>query len=78
VELDKWSSPALLKITHNGSGNFKVYNLNSNGERINLLVFTNGSYDGYLPLDFWMARKPKVSTLQPTVRENYKSSRLGH
>jgi hypothetical protein len=52
VKVDKWTGPALLKITHDGSGNFKVYNLDSRGERINLLVFTSGAYDNVLPLDF--------------------------
>jgi hypothetical protein len=52
VDLDIWTSPSLLEITYKGSGNFKAHNLDSNSERINFLVFTNGSYDGILPLDF--------------------------
>jgi hypothetical protein len=47
-----WDGPGLLHVTYAGGGNFAVWNYASNGDRIDLLVNTIGSYEGTLPLDF--------------------------
>jgi hypothetical protein len=52
VDIDKWSGPALVKISYTGGGNFAVINYGENNERYELLVNTIGNYEGTLPLDF--------------------------
>jgi hypothetical protein len=52
VDIDKWSGPAILRITYHGGSNFVVWNYGTDGEKIDLLVNTIGSYEGTRPLDF--------------------------
>ncbi len=52
VDIDKWSGPALLTINYSGGSNFVVWNFDSAGQEIDLLVNTIGSYKGTRPLDF--------------------------
>jgi hypothetical protein len=44
--------PGLLQISYSGGSNFAIWNYDSNGEKIDLLVNTIGSYEGTVPLDF--------------------------
>ena len=53
VDLDKWDGPAIVKIKYTGGGNFAVINHDPNGEYMDLLVNTIGSYQGTVPLDFY-------------------------
>jgi hypothetical protein len=52
VEVQKWSGPAILRISYAGSSNFVVWNYGADGEKIDLLVNTIGTYEGTRPLDF--------------------------
>lgn len=52
LDIAKWEGPAILKITHNGDGNFAVWNDDANGDHIDLIVNTIGSYQGTHALDF--------------------------
>jgi len=52
IDFEKWDAPAVLHIKNTGGGNFAVWNYDKNGNKIDLLVNTIGSYEGYLPLDF--------------------------
>jgi len=52
VDVAKWEGPALAHVTYQGSRNFIVYNYGADGEKIDLLVNTIGSYEGTRPLDF--------------------------
>jgi hypothetical protein len=52
VDVKKSEEPALLKAKYTGSSNFIVTNYGSDGEKIDLLINTIGSYDGVVPLDF--------------------------
>lgn len=52
VDLAKWNGPAILKASHNGGGNFILWNVDGNGEHIELLVNQIGPYQGTHPLDF--------------------------
>jgi LysM repeat protein len=52
VDLKKWPGPALLKISYKGSSNFVIYNYDSKGQKIDLLVNTIGNYEGTRPIDF--------------------------
>jgi len=52
VEIDKWTEAAILHITHNGGGNFAVWNYGEEGERYDLLVNTIGNYEGTVLIDF--------------------------
>jgi len=52
VDVNKWNGPALLHTKYTGSSNFVVWNYDTNGEKIDLLVNTIGNYEGIRPLDF--------------------------
>lgn len=52
VENVNWNGAGLLHITYTGDGNFAIINYDTNGERIDLLVNTIGTYEGTVPLDF--------------------------
>jgi hypothetical protein len=52
VDIEKDDSAALVHITYTGSSNFVVWNYGADGEKIDLLINTIGSYDGTRPLDF--------------------------
>jgi hypothetical protein len=52
VRLPQPGDPALARITHRGPGAFAVWNVDSGGNRLNLLVDTTGAYTGTLPIDF--------------------------
>jgi len=52
VDIEKDDSAALVHITYTGSSNFIVWNYGTDGEKIDLLINTIGSYDGIRPLDF--------------------------
>ena len=52
VDMEKWSGPAIARITYTGSRNFAVWNYDSNGEKIDLLVNIIGRYQGTVPIDF--------------------------
>lgn len=52
VNVEKGTDPALAQITYNGGSNFIVENYGADGEQIELLVNTIGSYEGTRPLDF--------------------------
>jgi hypothetical protein len=52
VDVLKWDGPAILDITYTGAHNFAVENYSSNGDQIDLLVNTIGSYHGRRPVDF--------------------------
>lgn len=52
VDFSKWDGPAILHVTHNGGGNFVLWNNDASGNHIDLLINTIGSYQGTLPLDF--------------------------
>jgi hypothetical protein len=52
VDFPWTEGPVLLHITYSGEGNYAIWNYDSNGEKIDLLVNTIGSYEGTLPLDF--------------------------
>lgn len=52
VDIEKDDSAALVHITYTGSSNFVVWNYGTDGEKIDLLINTIGSYDGTRPLDF--------------------------
>jgi hypothetical protein len=54
VDVTKWDGPAIAHITHSGGSNFAVWNYGTDGQRIDLLVNTVGSYIGTVPLD-WLA-----------------------
>lgn len=43
---------AVAHISHTGGSNFIVYNYDTDGTKIDLLVNEVGNYDGVLPLDF--------------------------
>jgi len=51
VDLSKWDGAALLKIRYTGGGNFSIFNYSADGEKIDLLVNTIGSYHGTLLID---------------------------
>ena len=52
VDVPKWDGPAILDITYTGSRNFIIENYSSNGDQIDLLINTIGSYHGRRPIDF--------------------------
>lgn len=52
VDVDKGEDAALAHITYTAGSNFIVENYGPDGERIDLLVNTIGSYEGTRPLDF--------------------------
>ena len=52
LDFQKWDGPAIIKVVHNGGGNFVIWNDDANGEHMDLLVNTVGQYQGTLPLDF--------------------------
>jgi hypothetical protein len=52
VDVPKWDDPAILDIIYTGAHNFIVENYSSNGDQIDLLVNTIGSYHGRRPIDF--------------------------
>lgn len=52
IDIDKWSGPAIVRITYQGGSNFVIWNYGADGEKIDLLVNTIGSYEGTRPLDF--------------------------
>ena len=47
-----WSGLGLLHITYSGGSNFAVISYDTNGEYLDLLVNTIGSYEGTVPLNF--------------------------
>lgn len=52
VNVPKWDGPAIMDITYTGARNFAVVNYSADGEQIDLLVNTIGSYHGRRPIDF--------------------------
>ena len=52
VAVERVSRPSIARIRHDGSDHFSVVSYDSDGERIDLLVNTTGSYDGVVPIDF--------------------------
>ena len=43
---------AAVTFTHDGTGEFSVWDLNDRGDRMNLIVDTTGTYDGTRPLQW--------------------------
>jgi hypothetical protein len=62
-----WTGPSILKITNTGSSNFVVYNYDSNGNQISLLVNEIGAYQGKLIID-------QFDNSEPTTRLQIQSS----
>lgn len=54
IKFDQNYGPSILIISHTGSSNFIVQNLDSGKEMIDLLVNEIGSYKGKVPVDFRM------------------------
>ncbi|MGY1808552.1 hypothetical protein ACI8AF_14380 [Blastococcus sp. SYSU D00669] len=46
------TDPRIVTITHDGESNFAVWSVNAQGQDIDLLVNTIGSYSGVVPLNF--------------------------
>lgn len=53
VDIDKWSSVALLKVTYTGGSNFVVRNYGAGNDVIDLLVNTIGAYSGSQLIDIY-------------------------
>ncbi len=52
VDVSKGDEPMIAKVIHNGSSNFVIWNVDSSGNQMDLLVNTIGAYQGTLPIDF--------------------------
>jgi len=52
LDINKWDGAAIMDVKYTGGGNFVIWNYDSAGEKIDLLVNTIGSYSGKVPLDF--------------------------
>lgn len=52
IKFDRNYGPSILVISHTGSSNFVVHNLDSEKEMIDLLVNVIGNYKGKVPVDF--------------------------
>ncbi len=52
LDVNKWSGPAILRLSHNGQHNFIVENFDVNNNGLGLLVNEIGNYAGIIPLDF--------------------------
>lgn len=53
VDVQKWTSVALMRATYNGERNFIVENFDAAGNQIDLLVNTIGSYSGNQLIDIY-------------------------
>lgn len=52
LEVNKWSGPAIARITHTGLSYFEVESFDASGRHLEFLVDTIGDYSGTVPVDF--------------------------
>lgn len=52
VDVPKGDDPMIAKVIHNGGSNFVIWNVDSAGQQMDLLVNTIGAYQGTIPIDF--------------------------
>jgi len=52
VDVEKPDKAMLARVSYAGSGNFALWNYDTDGEQLNLLVNTIGIYTGTIPIDF--------------------------
>ena len=55
--MKKWEGPGIVHIKNTGKQNFIVWNLDSDGNNIDLLVNTIGNYDGTIPIDILFGKQ---------------------
>lgn len=57
VDVDKNDDAMIVRITYSGGRNFVAWNYDANGEQIDLLVNSIGSYQGVVPIDFLLGER---------------------
>lgn len=53
VDVQKWNSVALMKVTYSGGSNFIVENFDKSGSQMDLLINTIGAYSGSQLIDIF-------------------------